>query len=87
MQPNTREQKISKAMPCRFLTSQESVNLINEGWEGIWSFHMQNEEQWDQACDMVIKLKKEGWDVVLVNGQNEAERQDGVAYLYRKKII
>jgi len=71
-------------MPC-VLTDKTLADLENEGWEGAWSFHARFADQWNDACDKVAILQKEGWIVVLVNGQNETERKDGVAYLYKKR--
>lgn len=75
-----------KPMPCASI-NQPVEELKKDGWEYEWSFHTRFTEQWNQACDKVESLQKDGfWEVVLVQGQDELEKKDGVAYLYKKKI-
>ena len=74
----------SKLMPCDS-TDSTIVELQAQGWEDAYSFHVREPEQWNMACDRAYELLGEGWDVVLVGGQDEAEKQDGVTYLYKKK--
>lgn len=79
------KQKILKAMPCGSV-EKPIAELEKEGWEYDWSFHIRLPEQWDDACDRVKKMKADGfWEPVLVQGQDEAERKDGVAYIYKRK--
>lgn len=69
-------------------SSEKSIaDLEREGWEYDWSFHARFPEQWNDAADRVEKMNTSGfWEIVLVQGQNEAERRDGVAYIYKRKI-
>ncbi|MFH1979422.1 MAG: hypothetical protein ABII97_03505 [Patescibacteria group bacterium] len=79
------KQEVSKSMPCASV-ERSITELEKEGWEYDWSFHVRFLEQWNDACDRVEKIKSDGfWEPVLVQGQNEAERKDGVAYVYKRK--
>ena len=74
-----------KSMPCG--SSEKLIpELKEEGWKYEWSFHTKFLEQWNDACDRVERLQRDGfWKCVLVQGQDETERKDGVAYIYKKK--
>lgn len=79
------QQEILKSMSC-ISTEQSIAELEKDGWEYDWSFHARFPEQWNDACDRVEKSKVDGfWELILVQGQNELERKDGVAYLYKRK--
>ena len=73
-----------KSMPCGS-TDKSTAELQAEGWSDAYSFHVRLTVQWNMACDRAYELLGEGWEVVLVGGQDEAEKQDGVTYLYKKK--
>jgi hypothetical protein len=74
-----------KSMPCA-LIEKSIAELEKEGWEYDWSFHTRFPEQWNKACERVEKIKADGfWEPILVRGQSEAERKDGVAYIYKRK--
>ncbi len=74
-----------KSMPCASV-ERPIAELKKEGWKHDWSFHARFPEQCSDACDRVEKIKTDGfWEVILVQGQNEAERKDGVAYIYKRK--
>lgn len=74
-----------KSMPCDS-TEKSIPELKKEGWENEWSFHARFPEQWDDACDKVEKLQRDGfWECVLVPGQDEMEKRDGVAYIFKRK--
>ncbi|HPA25751.1 MAG TPA: hypothetical protein PLK76_03265 [bacterium] len=68
-------------------TDKTLEELEMMGWTCDWTFHTRFLEQWNQACDKATILKQQGWRVLLVNGQDERERQDGVAYLYKKRLL
>lgn len=74
-----------KSMNCG--SSKKLISdLEKEGWEYDWSFHTRIPEQWNDACDRVEKMNASGfWEPVLVEGQSEMERQDGVANIYKRK--
>ncbi|RMD52175.1 hypothetical protein D6827_00575 [Candidatus Parcubacteria bacterium] len=79
------KREILKTMPCR-ATERSISELRQEGWEEDWSFHIRFTKQWNDACDLVRRLKKSGlFECVLVLGQTPEERKDGVAYVYKKK--
>lgn len=68
------------------ISDKTPEELKNEGWEEFFSFHGRISEQWNMACDRVESAQKIGdWEVVLVNGQSELEKKDGVQYLFRRK--
>ena len=72
-------------MPCR-TTDKPAHQLIKDGFEYLFSFHAHILEQWNMACEKARDATSGGlWDVVMVFGQNEIEKKDGVRYLYRKK--
>ncbi len=82
---NFEQQKQLKSMPCES-TERPIAELEKEGWKYDWSFHINIPEQWNQACERVKRLKADGfWETVLVQNQNEADRQDGVVYIYKRK--
>jgi len=76
--------EIIKSMPCD-KSDKSLIELQSEGWADSWSFHTRLTDQWNQACDKARTLQNEGYDVVLVNDPGEAEKEDGIAYLYSKK--
>jgi hypothetical protein len=79
------KQEILKSMFCTS-TEKPIAELEKEGWEYDLSFHNRFPEQWNDACDRVEKIKADGfYEPVLVQGQTEEERKDGVAYIYKKK--
>jgi hypothetical protein len=79
------KQETLKSMPCESI-ERPIAELEKEGWEYVWSFHSRCTEQWNDACDRVEKIKADGfWEPVLVQGQNELERRDGVVYIYKRK--
>lgn len=79
------EREKLKSMPCGE-TKKLIPELEKEEWEYDWSFHAKFSEQWNEACDRVEKMQAGGfWEVVLVQGQNESERKDGIAYIYKRK--
>lgn len=67
--------------------AKEPLDVLKEnGWEYELSFHSHFTDQWNDACGRVETLQLNGdWDTILVNGQTEEERRDGVAYLLKKK--
>lgn len=67
--------------------AKEPLDELKEnGWEHELSFHSRFTDQWNDACGRVKTLQQNGdWETVLVNGQTEDERKDGVAYLLKKK--
>jgi len=74
-----------KSMPCGS-TEKLIPELETKSWKYESSFHTRFPEQWNEACDRVERLQRDGfWECVLVQGQNEAERRDGVPYIYKKK--
>jgi len=74
-----------KSMPCSS-TEKLIPDLEKEGWEYEWSFHAKITDQWNDACDKVKALQHSGdWEAVLVQNQDEDEKKDGVAYIYKKK--
>ena len=77
-----RKLEAKKTMRCN-TTDRTLVALKQEGWEDGWSFHTRLPEQWNEAYDKATTMLRENWEVVL--GQDEAERADGVAYLYKKR--
>lgn len=78
-------QEVLKSMPCA-TSERPTAELEQEGWESDWSFHTRLPEQWNEACDRVNTMIADGfWEPVLVKGQSDAERKDGVAYLYKRK--
>lgn len=79
------KQEKLKSMLCES-TKKLIADLEKEGWEYDWSFHARFPEQWNGACDRVEKMAADGfWEPVLVQGQDEMERGDGVAYIYKRK--
>ena len=79
------KQEQLKPMFCESVEKQ-IAELEQEGWEYDLSFHTGITEQWNNACDRVEKMNADGfWDPILVQGQNELERKDGVAYIYKRK--
>lgn len=67
-------------------TEKSIPDLKKDGWEYEWSFHTNSADQWNDACDKVEALQHDSdWKAVLVQGQDEAERKDSVAYIYKKK--
>lgn len=75
----------SKSMHCGS-TERPVAELEKEGWRYEWSFHTRFTDQWNDACDRVLKMRSEGfWEPILVQGQNEMELKDGVGYIYKKK--
>ena len=79
------KQENLKSMSCGS-TEKLIPDLEKEGWEYDWSFHARIPEQWNNACDRVEKMNKDGlWKPILVQGQNKLERQDRVAYIYKRK--
>jgi len=78
-------QDILKTMACPSV-ERPIAELEAEGWEYDYSFHTRFGEQWNDTCDRVEKMKADGfWEPVLVQGQNEEERKDGIAYIYKRK--
>jgi hypothetical protein len=74
--------EILKTMPCASI-ERPIAELEAEGWEYDYSFHTRIPQSWNDVCDRVEKIKSDGfWEPVLVQGQDEAERKDGVAYIY-----
>jgi len=79
------KQEILKSMPCGSFEGS-IAELEKEGWEYEWSFHSRFNDQWNDACSRVERLQRDGfWECVLVQGQAEEERRDGVAYIYKRK--
>lgn len=78
-------QEKHKSMPCPS-TEKLIYDLEKEGWECEWSFHTRFKEQWNDTCDKVEALQRNGdWKAILVQGQDEVEKKDGVSYIYKKK--
>jgi len=74
-----------KRMRCSS-TEKSISDLEKEGWEQETSFHTKFAHQWNIACDKINSLQRNGdWETVLVQGQNEAEKKDCIAYIYKKK--
>ncbi len=81
------EKKIElKSMPCG-MTDKSIKELQAEDWECFFSFHHNIKEQWNMACEKAESAKiTDLWKIVLVDGQNEEEKKDGIQYLYRRRI-
>ena len=79
-----KEQKVD-VMPCE--TTEKTIpELEKEGWEYLYSFHCNIQEQWRGACEKAQEAIRSGlYEVILVPGKNELEKKDGIQYLYRKK--
>ena len=74
-----------KTMSCGS-TDKKIADLENDGWIYAYSFHERFPEQWDMGCNKVNEIQNNSdWEAILVKGQNEAEKQDTVAYIYKKK--
>ncbi|MFA5954224.1 MAG: hypothetical protein WC817_01655 [Patescibacteria group bacterium] len=72
-------------MPCR-TTDKTIAELESEGWESLYSFHHTIPEQFQDACKRAEQATASGlYEVVLVLGQTELEKKDGVQYLYKRK--
>lgn len=84
MPESEKSREVMRTMPCAS-TDKTLAELKKEGWEDAWSFHTRFTDQWNDACDRVTELQERGFDVVLVKGQDRAEREDGVAYIYKKR--
>lgn len=78
-----RKVEIRKAMPCESI-KRTLAELEADKWQDSWSFHTTQLDQWNDACGRAKKLQEVGWDVVLVESQEPAEKADGIAYLYKK---
>ena len=79
------KQEQLRSMPCDSIDRQ-IAEIKKEGWEYDWSFHTRFPEQWNDACGRAERIKEGGfWEPVLVQGQDEAEKKDGVAYIYKRK--
>lgn len=60
--------------------------LIEGGWEEVFSFHRNITEEWIMACEKVKSLRASGfYDVILVNPDDEKFRKDNVQLLMRRK--
>jgi len=80
------ELEIPKSISCT-LAEKSITELEKEGWEYDYYFHSNISKQWDYACYKVKQMNAEGfWDPILVPGQTETERNNGIAYIYKKKI-
>lgn len=68
-------------------STKESIeNLEKADWVYAWSFHIRFPDQWNDACDKVEAIQRNGdWEAILLQGQDELEKKDGVAYIYKKK--
>lgn len=85
MENHEPKQEKIKTMPCKS-TDRLISELESDGYEYDWSFHTKIPEQWNDACNRVERIKTEVfWEPILVQGQDEAERKEGVAYIYKRK--
>lgn len=79
------EKREARTLACKVFEGT-LADAEAQGWESAWSFHAKFREQWDEACNIVDDLQKDGWwETILIKGQDAAEIADGVFYIYKRR--